>query len=101
MATRLFTPRVLRALASRPAPVCARKYHSTDFPTIPSPFSPQETKILTAALAQVPTYGFTTTALGIGAREAGYLDITTNLFPSGAFDLVRFHLWREREALKK
>lgn len=102
MASRIFTPRILRAVSTRPgtSPVIARTYHSTDFPTIPSPFNPTETKILTAALKHVPTYGFTTTALATGAREAGYLDITTNLFPSGAFDLVRFHLWREREALK-
>src|SRR5690606_13249320 len=103
MAARIFAPRTLRIVYTRPTipgSILSRSYHSTDFPDIPSPFNATESKILTAALAHVPTYGFTTTALATGAREAGYLDITTNLFPSGAFDLVRFHLWREREALK-
>lgn len=35
-------------------------------------------------------------ALTVGARDVGYLDITTNLFPRGAFELVYYHLVQER-----
>jgi ubiquinone biosynthesis protein COQ9 len=46
-------------------------------------------------------HGFTDASLSLGAREAGYLDITVNLFPRGAFDLVNYHLVTKRLALKK
>lgn len=35
-------------------------------------------------------------ALTLGARDAGFLDISTNLFPRGAFELVYYHLVMER-----
>ena len=76
-----------------------RRYHSYDRPT-PPPFPPAETAILTAALQHVPQHGFSTTALTLGARSAGYLDISRNLFPRGVFDLVNFHLVTRRLALK-
>ncbi|KAL8738228.1 MAG: hypothetical protein Q9181_000954 [Wetmoreana brouardii] len=47
----------------------------------------------------VPEHGFTTTALTSGARDAGYLDVSANLFPAGAFSLVKYHLVAQRLAL--
>jgi ubiquinone biosynthesis protein COQ9 len=46
-------------------------------------------------------HGFTNASLSLGAREAGYLDITVNLFPRGAFELVNYHLVTKRLALKE
>lgn len=76
-----------------------RYYHSYDRPT-PPPFPPAETAILSAALHHVPQHGFSTTALSLGAKDAGYLDISKNLFPRGVFDLINYHLATRRLALK-
>ncbi|KAJ6263762.1 Ubiquinone biosynthesis protein coq9, mitochondrial [Drechslerella dactyloides] len=35
----------------------------------------------------------------MGVKDAGYLDVTTNLFPQGPFDIVKFHLVTQRERL--
>ena len=78
----------------------SRSYHSYEHEA-PPPFNPTEDAILSAALAHVPTHGFTTTALTQGARDAGYLDISTNLFPTGAFSIVNYHLVTQRLALAK
>lgn len=78
----------------------SRSYHSYEHQA-PPPFNPTEDAILSAALAHVPTHGFTTAALAQGARDAGYLDISTNLFPSGAFSIVNHHLVTQRLALAK
>ena len=79
---------------------CGRFYHSYEHDR-PPPFSPTEDHILSAALSHVPTLGFTTTALTQGARDAGYLDISTNLFPAGPFSIVNYHLVTQRLALAK
>ena len=79
---------------------CGRFYHSYEHDR-PPPFSPTEDRILSAALSHVPTHGFTTTALTQGARDAGYLDISTNLFPAGPFSIVNYHLVNQRLALAK
>jgi len=78
----------------------SRTYHSTTHPHPPGPFSPTESAILAAAYAHVPEHGFTTTSLALGARAAGYLDISTNLLPGGVHSLVRWHLHVQREGLK-
>ena len=36
----------------------------------------------------------------LGARQAGYLDVSTQLLPRGVFDLVNYHLVTQRLALK-
>ena len=64
-----------------------------------SPFTAAESSILSAALTHVPAYGFTDSALRHGARDAGYLDVSTNLFPRGPFDLISYHLITQRLAL--
>ncbi|KAK3061856.1 hypothetical protein LTS18_005304 [Coniosporium uncinatum] len=77
-----------------------RPYHSNEHPPQP-PYPPAQTSILSAALTHVPTHGFTSTSLTLGARSAGYLDVSTQLFPRGAFELVAYHLVTRRLALKE
>ncbi|KAH8724385.1 COQ9-domain-containing protein [Phaeosphaeriaceae sp. PMI808] len=84
-----------RAVASRPT--CS--YHSYDYAQSP-PFPPTESAILSSAYRHVPSHGFTIDALKLGARDAGYLDVSTNLMPRGVFDLVNYHLVTQRLALK-
>lgn len=74
-------------------------YHSNEH-TPPPPYRDAEARILLNALAHVPVHGFTQESLTLGAKEAGYLDISTNLFPRGAFELVLYHLVTQRLALK-
>ena len=76
-----------------------RPYHSYEH-VEPPPFTEAESAILSAALTHVPSHGFTTTALSHGARDAGFLDASINLFPTGVFDLIKYHLVTQRLALK-
>ncbi|KAK4695229.1 ubiquinone biosynthesis protein COQ9, partial [Lecanoromycetidae sp. Uapishka_2] len=75
-----------------------RFYHSYEHDQAP-PFNPTEDRILSAALSHVPTYGFTVTALTKGVRDVGYLDVSTNLFPTGAFSIIQYYLVIQRLAL--
>jgi len=77
----------------------ARTYFSIHHPD-PRPFPPAQDRILSAALDRVPQYGFTQEALALGAKDAGYLDVTVQLFPRGVFDLINYHLVTQRLALK-
>jgi ubiquinone biosynthesis protein COQ9 len=98
--------RPLRPLIPRKAPrntVCynrTRAYHSHDHSPPPGPFNATELLILSHAAPHIPKHGFTDTTLSLGAKEAGYIDASTNLFPRGAFSLVHWHLWNKRMALK-
>jgi len=74
-------------------------YHSYVHPPPPGPFSETESLILSSALARVPHHGFSQSALNLGAKDAGYLDVSTNLFPQGPFSLVLYHLYTQRAAL--
>ncbi|KAK1753498.1 COQ9-domain-containing protein [Echria macrotheca] len=76
-----------------------RSYHSTTHPPPPGPFTPVESAILSAAYQHVPTHGFTPEALALGARSAGYLDISATVVPDGVFGLIRWHLVTQRLAL--
>ena len=76
-----------------------RSYHSYDHPDPAGPFSPTERAILAAAYAHIPQHGFTPKTLALGARDAGYLEISTNLLADGVFTLVQWHLVSQREAL--
>lgn len=78
---------------------CIRTYFSIYHPD-PRPFPPAQDRILSAALDRVPQYGFTEDALVLGAKDAGYLDVTVQLFPRGVFDLINYHLVTQRLALK-
>ena len=99
-----------RLLLSRPAvqraslqTICPQqsfaKYHSYDHPSAP-PYSRTAHAILSASLSHVPVHGFTQESLRRGAKDAGYMAISTNLFPQGAFDLIVFYLMTRRLALK-
>jgi len=90
-----------RAASCRPAAAWRQRclYHSYDYAQ-PPPFPPVESAILSSAYAHVPSHGFTIDALKLGARDAGYLDVSTNLLPRGVFDLVNYHLVTQRLALK-
>ncbi|KAK3320033.1 ubiquinone biosynthesis protein COQ9 [Cercophora scortea] len=92
--TRRAQPNLQPTTASR-----ARAYHASTHPPPPPPFSPTETAILSAAYTHVPTHGFSQTSLALGARSAGYLDISTNLLPDGVFSLIKYHLLTHRELL--
>ncbi|KAI9885264.1 MAG: hypothetical protein M1823_002933 [Watsoniomyces obsoletus] len=88
-------------VAPKPCRSARRCFHSDEREPPPGPYGPIETKILSAAIRQVPEYGFTETALVRGAQHVGYLDASINLFPRGVFDLVHYHLVDRREALKE
>ena len=75
-----------------------RLYHSYEY-AASTPFSPTESAILSSALKQVPNHGFTAESLILGAQDAGYLSISANLFPRGAFSLVNYYLFTQRLAL--
>ena len=77
-----------------------RSYHSTYHPTPPHEYSNSQTTILSAALAHVPAHGFSHNALTLGAREAGFLDVSVQLLPRGEFDLVLFWLASRRGMLR-
>jgi ubiquinone biosynthesis protein COQ9 len=51
-------------------------------------------------MTHVPSNGFNIDSLTLGAKDAGYLDISTNLFPRGSFELVRYHLVTQRLGLR-
>lgn len=87
------------AAAAAATAALPRLYHSYDHPPPPGVFNPTEQAILSAAYAHVPEHGFTQSALSLGARDAGYLDISTNVLPDGPFSLIRYHLVTQREAL--
>src|SRR5271170_3716152 len=76
-----------------------RPYYSENHPE-PPPFKTAQSAILTAALNRVPAYGFTSQALSIGAKDAGFLEVSVQLFPRGVYDLINFHLVTQRLALK-
>ncbi|KAI0012401.1 ubiquinone biosynthesis protein COQ9 [Xylariaceae sp. FL0662B] len=88
-----------QARLHRPTALLPRPYHSYDHPPPPGVYNAAEKAILSAAYAHVPEHGFTQHALSLGARDAGYLDISTNLVPEGPFGLIRYHMVTQREAL--
>ncbi|KAL9108358.1 MAG: hypothetical protein Q9227_006818 [Pyrenula ochraceoflavens] len=99
-------PRLSRHSIS-PGPVCLasssrplrRCYYSEQYPA-KAPYSSAEDAILSAALVHVPRFGFSSRALILGAADAGYPEVSTQLFPHGVFDLIRYYLVTQRLALK-
>ena len=87
------------ALRAAPSASRCRFYHSYEH-DLPPPFNDAENAILSASLDHVASVGFTTTALSRGAKDAGYLNVSTNLFTNGPFDLINYHLTVQRLALK-
>ena len=74
-------------------------YHSYDHPAPKGPFADVEDSILTAAYRRVPSHGFTAETLALGARDAGYIDISPSVLSDGLFALIRWHLFVQRNAL--
>jgi ubiquinone biosynthesis protein COQ9 len=92
----LRAPATLRPLlVQQPARALYHSYEHNPPPAYPE----TESTILSSALAHVPRHGFTQKALTLGAKDNGYLDISTNLFRKGAFDLVLYYLVTQRLAL--
>ncbi|KAL4936123.1 hypothetical protein BDV06DRAFT_205612 [Aspergillus oleicola] len=78
-----------------------RPYHSIHHPDLPShEYTNSQTTILSAALNHVPAHGFTRESLTLGARDAGFLDVSIQLFPRGEFDLILFWLASRRGLLR-
>jgi ubiquinone biosynthesis protein COQ9 len=75
---------------------CSRACHSYSHPPSLGPFNPVEHAILSASIPYVPAHGFTLTSLTLGAKDVGYHDVTTNLFPKGEFSIVHYHLVNQR-----
>ncbi|RYP32685.1 hypothetical protein DL767_005087 [Monosporascus sp. MG133] len=92
-------PQNLATIFCNKTAAAPRPYHSHDHPPPPGVFNAAENAILSAAYAHIPEHGFTQRALSLGARDAGYPDISTNLLPEGPFSLIRYHLVTQREAL--
>lgn len=90
----------IRSATARRIPKYRQTYHTYQHDA-PSAYTPAEDAILSAAIARVPAHGFTTEALSNGARDAGYMDVSTNLFSAGVFSLVKYHLVTQRLALSK
>lgn len=76
-----------------------RTYYSEHHPE-PPPFPEIQDTILSSALKHVPEYGFSPKALTLGAQDAGYLEVSVQLFPRGVYDLINYHLVTQRLALK-
>lgn len=92
--------RPLRASTTTPTSRPRCLFHSHDHPPPPGPFTEVESEILSAAYKHVPEHGFTTRALGLGAKDAGYRDISPSVLTDGAFGLIRWHLVTQRDGLK-
>jgi len=95
--TVLRTPTALRPLLLQQPPRAL--YHSYEH-NEPPPYREAESAILSSALQHVPVHGFTQEALTLGMKEAGYLDISANLFAKGPFELVKYHLVMQRLGLR-
>lgn len=74
-------------------------FHSHEHPPSAKLFGAVEDAILSAAYRHVPEHGFSHRSLNLGARDAGYLDISPSALSDGVFSLIRFHLVRQRLAL--
>ncbi|KAI4279014.1 MAG: hypothetical protein LQ337_000621 [Flavoplaca oasis] len=90
----------IRCAAARRIPGLRQRYHSYEHDS-PSSYTPEQDTILAAAINHVPAHGFTNTALCSGIRDAGYPDVSANLFPEGVFALVKYHLITQRSALSR
>lgn len=82
--------------------ILSRQYHSKDHKDVDefSLTNPQ-TEILEKALAYVPKYGFQHKAILEASREVGYSDAIQSLFSHGTYDLIHYHLVKQRLNLQK
>lgn len=98
-------PMCRSALRLRRAPLRTRSlltrryFQSYEHPPSSAHLNAVEESILCAAYRHVPAHGFSQKALNIGAREAGYLDISPSVLSDGIFSLIRYHLVTQRLGL--
>ncbi|EER44134.1 ubiquinone biosynthesis protein COQ9 [Histoplasma capsulatum H143] len=65
-------------------------------------YTPEQSAILSAAVNHIPEFGFTTRSLTLGARDAGYLDVSLQLFPDGGeMNLITYWLRSRRGMLRQ
>ncbi|PGH15113.1 rpsU-divergently transcribed protein [Helicocarpus griseus UAMH5409] len=92
-------------LSANSSPLLSRTYHSSFHPTPEPPantYTPEQTAILSAAVDHIPEHGFTTHSLTLGARDAGYLDVSLQLFPNGGeIELITYWLASSRGLLRR
>ncbi|KAK9454124.1 COQ9-domain-containing protein [Dipodascopsis uninucleata] len=75
-----------------------KSYHSYEHLAAKEYTGSQE-KILTAALKRVPEFGFVKDSIVYGCRDVGLLDTTHAGFHNGVMDLIRYHLYTQRQKL--
>ncbi|KAL7923170.1 COQ9 domain-containing protein [Trichoderma austrokoningii] len=100
-AARLARSAQRRPVATPSSRICQKScyYHSYDHPPPPGPFGTVDRSILAAAYKHIPEHGFSLRAIGLGARDAGYPDISSSILPDGQFSLIHYHLVMQRERL--
>lgn len=87
----------MRTIGLGAVPKVVRSYHSYEHDE--DPFFNKESpkyRILEKAMEFVPEYGFQHKAILESSRTFGYSDAIQSLFHNGTFDLIKFHLVRER-----
>ncbi|OJD19729.1 rpsU-divergently transcribed protein [Emergomyces pasteurianus Ep9510] len=96
---------VKRPHLPKPSKLLSRPYHSSFHPTAEPPadtYTPEQSAILSAAVNHIPEHGFTTHSLTLGAREAGYLDVSLQLFHHGGeIELITYWLRSRRAMLRR
>ncbi|EEQ85850.1 ubiquinone biosynthesis protein coq9 [Blastomyces dermatitidis ER-3] len=83
----------------------SRPYHSSFHPpieTLADTYTPEQSAILSAAVNHIPEHGYTAHSLTLGARDAGYLDVSLQLFPGGGeIALITYWLGSRRGMLRQ
>lgn len=107
MSTRRYTSRLPRNQCQSLSPSVlslsshTRSYHSRFHAPLPShEYTNSQTAILSAALKHIPEHGFTKSALILGARDMGFLDVSIQLFSRQEMDLVLYWLASRRGLLR-
>ncbi|KAK2747029.1 Ubiquinone biosynthesis protein coq9, mitochondrial [Onygenales sp. PD_40] len=94
-----------RPRVANPCPGLSRTYHSSFHPAPEPPadtYTPEQSAILSGALQYVPEHGFSIQSLTLGARDAGYLDVSLQLFPKGGeIELITYWLASRRGLLRR
>ncbi|KAK2793891.1 Ubiquinone biosynthesis protein coq9, mitochondrial [Onygenales sp. PD_12] len=94
-----------RPRLANPSPGLSRTYHSSFHPAPEPPadtYTPEQSAILSGALQYVPEHGFSIQSLTLGARDAGYLDVSLQLFPKGGeIELITYWLASRRGLLRR
>lgn len=75
-----------------------RQFHSYRHRSSPNSNAAPDT-ILAAAYKHVPETGFTQKSILLGARDSGFLDISSSILHEGPFSLINYHLVQQRLCL--